>query len=189
MNHGHQQEKEWQSWKSRQLEPGWKLCAECTWRGAGRWGGEEGAETGGTGYWRSRLMNQGDRPLQDWMPMSPCSYKCFFFTSLDTNQMHSQDAANPALPTHLCRFAFATEHTEVDNLVPSQLCVLVAFGIKPKICLIPTSYILLFRGLLSPEGQIHPWIYFGQFFQFSVFCKHWDSFAAEPDIDIAKSEI
>lgn len=187
MNHGHQQGKEGWSWKPGQLGPGWNVLCWGHLAGVGGW--EEGAEPGDTGYWTSRLINQRDRPLQGQMPMAPCSYKCFFFTSLDTPQMHSQNAANPTLTTHICRFVFATEHTKEDNVVPAQLCVLVAFGIKTKMCLIPTSYILLFVRLLSPEGQIYPQIYFGQFFQFSEFCKHCVSFPAEPDIDITKSEI
>lgn len=101
-----------------------------------------------------RLMNQGDI-LKYW-----------------------QDAF--MLPAQLTFAGFASLQNQQSKTIwyLFQLCILVAFGIKQKVCLILTSDILPFRGYFLSEGQIYPQTHFGQFFQFPLFCKHYDNYIA-----------
>lgn len=85
------------------------------WVGLGR-----GSEPRNSGYSGSRLMNQGDRLLQGWRPVTVYYQKCSLFTSYNTDKMQWQDKANPILPVNLCRFHFTTEPIEEDNLVLPQ---------------------------------------------------------------------
>lgn len=119
MNQGHQQEKAWWGWKPGGLGPGWNTMC---WVDLGK-----RVRTRWHSVSNCRVMNQGDI-LKYW-----------------------QDAfMRPALRCPLAFAGFPSPQNQQRKTIwyLFQLCILVAFGIKQKVCLILTSHILPFLGVI-----------------------------------------